>query len=90
MLPRTNFYKYQFPKQLYLVGSNDGSNWYVIDYQSYTTITYQTYSSGNSYGNKNYYTYFRIIVLNITGPGNTTTTGTTISKIQLSGTGKAL
>ena len=85
MLPRTNFYIYQFPKSWYLVGSNDGTTWYAIDYQNYTTISYITYYSGNSYGNKNYYNYFRIIVVNITsnGGGN----GTTISTIKLQGTG---
>jgi len=86
MVPRSDFYKYQFPKSWYLVGSNDGTTWYAIDYQNYATITNITYYSANSYGNKNYYSYFRIIVLNITSNGNGN--GVTISTIKLQGTGR--
>jgi hypothetical protein len=88
MTPRSNTYKYQFPKSWYLVGSNDGITWDAIDYQNYTTIINQVYFSGNSYKNQNYYRYLRIILLNITSNG--TGNGATITTIRMQGRGRNL
>ena len=86
ILPRGSSFLFQFPKKWFLVGSNDGTTWYAIDFQSYTTISsYMTYYSGNSYQNTNYYSYFRLIILNIVG--TTVNTGITINEIQLQGIG---
>ena len=85
ILPRSSNNLFQFPKKWFLVGSNDGTTWYAIDFQSYTTISYITYYSGNSYRNTNYYSYFRLIILNIVG--TTVNTGITIAEIQLQGIG---
>ena len=88
MTPRSDFYKYQFPKSWYLVGSNDGTTWDAIDYQNYSTIVNQVYFSGNSYRNENYYSYLRIIVLNITSNGEVY--GTAITTIRMQGRGRNL
>jgi len=87
ILPRSD-YSGQFPKNWYMVGSNDGSNWYVIDYQVNISISNTTiyYNYGNSYGNKNYYSYFRMIIMNIAGTGQNS--GITLADIQLQGVGR--
>ena len=90
ILPRSG-YADQYPKKWYMVGSNDGSNWYVIDYNENISVASNSsiyYNYGSSYGNKNYYSYFRIIIINIQATGSNS--GTTISEINLSGTGKPL
>jgi len=87
ILPRSG-YAGQFPKNCYMVGSNDGSNWYVIDYQENISVSNTNiyYNYGSSYGNKNYYSYFRIIIMSIQGSGSGS--GITLSEINLQGTGK--
>lgn len=80
----------QFPKSWYLVGSNNGSTWYAIDYTSSYTPTQLTYSNdfGNSYTNYNYYSYFRIIIVTINNTSGTNSP--TINQIQLWGTAMSL
>lgn len=82
MLPRSSSFYTQFPKSWYLVGSNNGSTWYAIDFTSAYTPTTMNYSSdfGNSYANYNYYSYFRIIIVTTNSAGVTS-----INQIQLWG-----
>jgi hypothetical protein len=88
ILPRSSTQLSQFPKQWYLVGSNDGLNWYAIDYKNAITPTYTYLSYGNGYANKNYYSYFRLIFMASNNSLNINSIA--INQMQLVGTGKWL
>jgi hypothetical protein len=79
----------QYPKQWYLVGSNDGITWYAIDYRTGITVSSTTYFSyGNSYENTNYYTYFRVITISTNNDRPSTNNVVALDQIQLQGTGR--
>jgi len=88
MLNRFNYFV-QFPKRWYLVGSNNGSTWYTIDFTSAYTPTTNVYSTnfGNSYSNYNYYSYFRIVIVTI---NSTSINSPTINQILLLGRSRPL
>jgi hypothetical protein len=88
MLPRSG-YPTQFPKDWYMVGSNNGTTWYVIDNETNISVAANTsiyYNYNISYGNNNYYRYFRLIIMSIPGTGGTS--GITIADIKFEGIGK--
>jgi len=87
ILPRPNA-SGQFQNSWYMVGSNNGTTWYVIDNRTSISVSNTNiyYNYGNSYGNKNYYSYFRMIITQSGWWG----VPATIAEINLSGTGKAL
>jgi len=55
-------YQYQAPGAWYMLGSNDGTNWYLCDYRSGITWTsasqVQTFATTNTTG----YSYYRIVI----------------------------
>ena len=86
-LPRSGFLS-QYPKKWYLVGSNNGSTWYAIDYQSESTATAVTYYSyGNSYGNTIFYKYFRVITTATNNDRSGANNVVALDEIQLQGIG---
>jgi hypothetical protein len=58
------------PIIFYMLGSNDGSTWYLLDAQSLTTTQTSrelgSYSTSTSYATQ-YYTYFRLVVNKVSG-----------------------
>jgi hypothetical protein len=86
LLPPGIKYAYQSPKQWYLTGSNDGISWDAIDYQSGIAFTNIYLNFGNSFGNKNYYSYFRLVIMST--PGTTTNSLTSLTQVLFRGIGK--
>lgn len=58
------------PLVFYMLGSNDGSTWYLLDAQSLTTTQTSrelgSYSTSTTYATQ-YYTYFRLVVNKVSG-----------------------
>ena len=70
----TNIYdNTRAPIIFFMLGSNDGSTWYLLDAQSLTTTQTSrelgSYSTSTSYATQ-YYTYFRLVVNKISGNGD--------------------
>ena len=80
-----NSYDYdRYPIIFYMLGSNDGSTWFLLDAQSITTTPTSReigrYSTSTTYATQ-YYTYFRLVVNKISG-----TTGVlNLTNVQLFG-----
>jgi len=56
----------RYPSTFYIVGSNDGSGWFQVDYrtnQSDITNSYNYYRANTN----NYYSYFRLVVNRVNG-----------------------
>jgi len=51
----------RFPGTWYLVGSNNGADWYPIDYKVGITYTTDTVTFTPNQSNTNYYSYFRFV-----------------------------
>ena len=80
-----NSYDYdRYPIIFYMLGSNDGSTWFLLDAQSITTTPTSReigrYTTSTTYATQ-YYTYFRLVVNKISG-----TTGVlNLTNVQLYG-----
>jgi hypothetical protein len=87
IMPRIG-YAGQFQKAWYLVGSNNGITWYTIDNRTDIVVSNTSiyYEYGNNYGNKNYYSYFRMIITEVGGVN----VPATMSSIRLEGIGTTL
>jgi len=63
----------RIPIIFYMLGSNDGSTWFLLDAQSLTTTQTTrelgSYSTSTTYATQ-YYTYFRLVVNKVSGNGN--------------------
>jgi hypothetical protein len=62
----------RIPIIFYMLGSNDGSTWFLLDAQSLTTTQTTreigSYSTSTTYATQ-YYTYFRLVVNKVSGNG---------------------
>lgn len=62
----------RIPIIFYMLGSNDGSTWFLLDAQSLTTTQTArelgSYSTSTTYATQ-YYTYFRLVVNKVSGSG---------------------
>jgi hypothetical protein len=60
----------RIPIIFYMLGSNDGSTWFLLDAQSLTTTQTSrelgSYSTSTTYATQ-YYTYFRLVVNRVSG-----------------------
>jgi hypothetical protein len=74
----------RIPIIFYMLGSNDGTTWFLLDAQSLTTTQTTrelgSYSTSTTYATQ-YYTYFRLVVNKISGNGNTMS----LTNVQLFG-----
>ena len=61
-------YANRFPGTWYLVGSNNGADWYPIDYKSGITFTADAVTFTPNQSNTNYYSYFRFVWIVVAGP----------------------
>jgi hypothetical protein len=63
----------RIPIIFYMLGSNDGSTWFLLDAQSLTTTQTTrelgSYSTSTTYATQ-YYTYFRLVINKVSGNGN--------------------
>lgn len=63
----------RFPGTWYLVGSNNGADWYPIDYKVGITYTTDTVTFTPNQSNTNYYSYFRFVWIVVGGTPYTST-----------------
>jgi len=74
----------RIPIIFYMLGSNDGTTWFLLDAQSLTTTQTSrelgSYSTSTTYATQ-YYTYFRLVVNKISGNGSTMS----LTNVQLFG-----
>jgi hypothetical protein len=84
-------YPDRFPGTWYLVGSNNGADWYPIDYKSGITYTADAVTFTPNQSNTNYYSYFRFIWVIVGGTPYTTNRLTiNLTAIQFSGAARFL
>ena len=73
---------YNIPKEWYILGSNDGNSWFVVDYFNYNLSTPPVNTSShpfliklqNIYSNNTSYQYYRIVIPSIFPSGSLTYT----------------
>jgi hypothetical protein len=81
----------RFPGTWYLVGSNNGADWFPIDYNVGITYTTDTVTFTPNQSNTNYYSYFRFVWIIVGGtPYTTARTSLNLVAIQFSGAARTL
>ena len=81
----------RFPGTWYLVGSNNGADWYPIDYKVGITYTTDTVTFTPNQSNTNYYSYFRFVWIIVGGTPYTSLRGSiNLFAIQFSGAARTL
>ena len=81
----------RFPGTWYLVGSNNGADWYPIDYKSGITYTADTVTFTPNQSNTNYYYYFRFVWVIVGGtPYTVNRNSINLVAVQFSGAARFL
>lgn len=84
-------FEMRFPGTWYLVGSNDGTNWYPVDYNTGYVYVQDTVTFTPNQSNTNYYSYFRFVWIVVGGtPYTTTRTAINLTAVQFSGAARYL
>jgi hypothetical protein len=84
-------FEMRFPGTWYLVGSNDGANWYPVDYNTGYVYVQDTVTFTPNQSNTNYYSYFRFVWIIVGGtPYTTNRSAINLTAVQFSGAARYL